>query len=81
MRRETTDSYDELVALLANATGIKKKIILFTGSKDSKGKSWCPDCVVADPIITQCLATYEEEDREAASTTLFVTVYVGDRET
>jgi hypothetical protein len=29
--------------------------ILFTGSKGSNGKSWCPDCTAADPVIDSAL--------------------------
>lgn len=52
----------------------KKVFILFTGSKDESGDSWCPDCVKADPIIHSCLK-YLPENSE------FLTCYVGDRPT
>ena len=25
--------------------------VLFSGSKDESGASWCPDCVTADPVV------------------------------
>ena len=32
--------------------------VLFTGAKvDSTGRSWCPDCVAADPVISKVLAS------------------------
>lgn len=35
-------------------------IILFTGAVNPEtGKSWCPDCVAADPVIHKCLGELE----------------------
>ena len=25
--------------------------VMFSGSKDSNGVSWCPDCVTAEPVV------------------------------
>ncbi|KRY86553.1 Arginyl-tRNA--protein transferase 1 [Trichinella pseudospiralis] len=40
-------------SLLKEIDHLRGKVVfvLFTGSKDSFGKSWCPDCVKADKII------------------------------
>ncbi|XP_023321472.1 thioredoxin domain-containing protein 17 [Eurytemora carolleeae] len=54
------------------AKGDKDVFVLFSGSKDSNGESWCPDCVVAYPVIQDCLKTVSDE----AS---FLYVEVGDR--
>ena len=27
----------------------------FFKSQDSNGASWCPDCVVAEPVVNQCM--------------------------
>ncbi|XP_063677095.1 thioredoxin domain-containing protein 17-like [Bolinopsis microptera] len=35
-------------------------LTLFTGSVDSEGKSWCPDCNVADPVIEEALNSAPE---------------------
>ena len=49
--------------------------ILFTGSKDVvTGKSWCPDCVKAEPILEKCLEDLPENSN-------FITCFVGDRAT
>lgn len=82
MKKVTVDSYDELLQLLdkVNRNEIKKTLLLFTGSKASNGLSWCPDCNDADPVIKQCLATYEETQPADAAQTLFVTVVVGERD-
>ncbi|KAL8610831.1 hypothetical protein ACOMHN_056686 [Nucella lapillus] len=34
----------------------KTVFALFSGSKDSNGSSWCPDCVVAEPVIAKMLS-------------------------
>jgi len=54
----------------------KSIFLLFTGSKDSSGKSWCPDCNTADPVIEQVIneQTYDSDDY------LFITVFVGERD-
>lgn len=44
LTRVTVNGYEELKKTLASAKGVV--FVLFTGSKDASGKSWCPDCVV-----------------------------------
>ncbi|KAH7643603.1 thioredoxin domain-containing protein [Dermatophagoides farinae] len=51
----------------------KKLILLFTGTKKANGKSWCPDCVVADPIIESVVKETTEDQNM-----IFATVMVGD---
>ncbi|XP_050345484.1 thioredoxin domain-containing protein 17-like [Nymphalis io] len=48
-------------------------IFYFSGSKLPDGKSWCPDCVEAEPIVKAFL-------NELDKNILFVYVDVGDRE-
>jgi hypothetical protein len=47
--------FDETVEKLISegaSTGNKKLFVLITGEiVPETGKSWCPDCVVADPVI------------------------------
>ncbi len=45
--------------LKENETSDKPFFILFTGSKGSNGKSWCPDCTAADPVIEHALSQLE----------------------
>ncbi|XP_004684803.1 PREDICTED: thioredoxin domain-containing protein 17 [Condylura cristata] len=33
----------------------------FTGSKDAAGRSWCPDCVLAEPVVREGLKHIKEE--------------------
>lgn len=46
--------------------------ILFSGGTDETGKSWCPYCVRAEPVIKEALKT-------AAENSHFIHVEVGDR--
>jgi thiol-disulfide isomerase/thioredoxin len=34
--------------------------VLFTGSKNELGSSWCPDCVRAEPLIMKALESLDE---------------------
>lgn len=65
----------ELRGYLSKLENSKNSVfILFTGAKDDQGKSWCPDCNVADPVIDNNLK-YLKQNSE------FITCYVGDRPT
>jgi thiol-disulfide isomerase/thioredoxin len=46
--------------------------VLFSGSKSSDGKSWCPDCVSAEPVIHSQL-------EKAPADSIFIHCSVGDR--
>lgn len=46
--------------------------VLYTGTKLANGKSWCPDCVQAEPFI-------EQGFKDAPKNINFVEVQVGDR--
>lgn len=64
-----------LAELLETLKGLKTQedvFILFTGSKDDSGKSWCPDCNDADPVIKNGL-------KNAQDGSLFITCDVGER--
>ncbi|MCL4131217.1 UNVERIFIED_CONTAM: hypothetical protein GTU68_053937 [Idotea baltica] len=52
----------------------KTTFVLFSGSKDAtSGKSWCPDCVVASPVINAGL------DKIASKDSNYLYVSVGPR--
>ncbi|KAL7638618.1 UNVERIFIED_CONTAM: hypothetical protein RMT77_011190 [Armadillidium vulgare] len=60
----TVEGFDSFIekAEALKSTG-KPTYVLFSGSKDpATGKSWCPDCVVADPVINSVLDKLESED-------------------
>ncbi|XP_037289877.1 thioredoxin domain-containing protein 17 [Rhipicephalus microplus] len=44
-------------------------LCLFTGSEDDSGKSWCPDCVAAKPILAEAL-------EKAPKETTLITCYI-----
>ncbi|XP_036050750.1 thioredoxin domain-containing protein 17 [Onychomys torridus] len=44
----------------------------FSGSKDAEGKSWCPDCVEAEPVVREGLKHVTED-------CVFIYCQVGDR--
>jgi len=46
--------------------------VLFTGSPGSDGKSWCPDCVAAEPVIDSSKSYIPDN-------ATFIVCHVGDR--
>lgn len=75
MSRPICYGLTQLRTFLKSVEADKRVFILFTGSKDVvTGKSWCPDCVKAEPVIEKCM-----EDLPPNSD--FVTCLVGDRAT
>ncbi|KAK6053416.1 hypothetical protein COOONC_09079 [Cooperia oncophora] len=73
MREITVNGYEEVKDALSSADG--RVFILFTGSKVD-GKSWCPDCVAAEPVIESVV---NSEDAKSLGAT-FITCFVGARE-
>lgn len=54
----------------------KNLIMLFTGNNDPEtNKSWCPDCVLAKPVIDETLKKFEHNEQIA-----LVVVEVGLRD-
>jgi hypothetical protein len=51
----------EFDATLSKALEVDKPcFVLFTGAKNKEtGKSWCPDCVAAEPIISDKLGSLD----------------------
>ncbi|CAG0881337.1 unnamed protein product [Cyprideis torosa] len=57
--------------------GSKANLFLFfSGGKTEQGKSWCPDCNVAEPVVNKVLDECSSELPEGA---VFIYVDVGDR--
>ena len=44
------EGFDAFVESIEANKG-KDVFCYFSGSKDSSGKSWCPDCVTAEPVV------------------------------
>ena len=47
---EGFDAFKAKVSELSSAGG--DLFVMFSGSKDARGVSWCPDCVSAEPVVT-----------------------------
>jgi len=69
---EGFEAFQAKVAELAKTGG--DVFVMFSGSKDSNGDSWCPDCVVAEPVVNQCMQKAPEDSH-------YLYVGVGDRAT
>lgn len=66
------DAFITLIEKLSATVGEQAIGVYFTGAKKADGISWCPDCVVAEPIVMAALERIEQP-------THFVYVDVGDR--
>ncbi|XGW16067.1 hypothetical protein V3C99_001486 [Haemonchus contortus] len=73
MREVTVNGYEEVNKAISSANG--RVFVLFTGSKVD-GKSWCPDCVSAEPFIES--VTHKEDVKSLDAT--FITCFVGARD-
>jgi len=74
------DGFDALNAKLAQLSTDGKAdnsvLILFCGSNDASGKSWCPDCVTAEPVVHECIERRLATDDD----TIFIHCLVGARD-
>ena len=67
---EGFDAFQKTIAELKNSGG--DVFVMFSGSKDSNGTSWCPDCVTAEPVVNECLSSLPDDSH-------YLYVGVGDR--
>merc|ERR1711893_393219 len=58
--------------LADNKSDSNTVFVLFSGSLGADGRSWCPDCVTADPVINECLKNADDD-------AIFIHCGVGDR--
>ncbi|CAF3093384.1 unnamed protein product [Rotaria socialis] len=65
--------YEEFKNILNNYGKDKRIFLLFSGSKDDQGNSWCPDCVVAEKPV------HETVKSSLPSNGIFIECSVGDR--
>ncbi|XP_049951793.1 thioredoxin domain-containing protein 17-like [Schistocerca serialis cubense] len=69
----SAEGYDDFCGLIKRLEDSGQPIyVLFSGSKDSDGKSWCPDCVAAEPVIDKVL-------KRSTLAIHFIHVGVGER--
>ncbi|XP_038550630.1 thioredoxin domain-containing protein 17-like [Micropterus salmoides] len=63
--------YDEFCQAVSERKG-KDIYAYFSGDKDAQGKSWCPDCVKAEPVVRGEMAHLPEGS-------VFIYCQVGER--
>ncbi|XP_071946362.1 thioredoxin domain-containing protein 17-like [Antedon mediterranea] len=69
----TVEGIESLLSTLDEYKSSQDVYVLFCGGIDpATGKSWCPDCVTAEPIV-------EEGLKKAAECSIFIHCNVGDR--
>jgi thiol-disulfide isomerase/thioredoxin len=62
---DNTDKFDETVEKYVKNPQFKAVLVYITGAVDaSTGKSWCPDCVVAEPMINNMFDQIEQDFEE-----------------
>ena len=49
---EGFDAFKAKLSELTAGAGGGDVFVMFSGSKDASGVSWCPDCVSAEPIVS-----------------------------
>ncbi|XP_054008999.1 thioredoxin domain-containing protein 17-like [Hylaeus anthracinus] len=70
--RHRVQGYENFFKFVENLKVNEPVYVLYSGTKLPNGKSWCPDCVEAEPFI-------EEGFKVAPETAHLVVVEVGDR--
>ncbi|KAL4223905.1 Thioredoxin domain-containing protein 17 [Mactra antiquata] len=71
MAKIEVEGYNNFNTAVSENQG-KTVFALFTGSHDANGRSWCPDCVAADPVIEASLSKLPMDS-------VFIKCSVGDR--
>uniref|UniRef100_A0A2P2I025 Thioredoxin domain-containing protein 17 n=2 Tax=Hirondellea gigas TaxID=1518452 RepID=A0A2P2I025_9CRUS len=52
VQKHEVSGFEDFISKWESVKATKKTIVaMFSGGKDSSGKSWCPDCVVAQPVV------------------------------
>ncbi|CAL7947238.1 unnamed protein product [Xylocopa violacea] len=70
--RHHVEGYENFFKFMENFKPNESVYVLYSGKKLPNGKSWCPDCVEAEPFI-------EKGFKTAPESTHLVEVEVGDR--
>ncbi|MFH4980759.1 hypothetical protein AB6A40_007468 [Gnathostoma spinigerum] len=77
LQRVTVEGYESLLSELGKCS--YRTLILFTASKNS-GKSWCPDCVEAEPAIENVLKDVQSSSYAEDNNLRVIECFVGQRE-
>jgi len=75
VQRRELEGFAAFEEVYAELNGSDKDVfLLFSGSLDpATGKSWCPDCVTAEPVIDAAMASAPDD-------AIFVHIHVGPRD-
>ena len=58
----------------------KDFIVYIYGDKDEKGRSWCPDCVVAEPFVEKAMEKIKEYESQKEVYFINISVEMFNRE-
>ncbi|XP_076233430.1 thioredoxin domain-containing protein 17 [Calliopsis andreniformis] len=72
VQRHNVRGYENFFKFMQTLKATDPVYVLYSGTKLPNGKSWCPDCVEAEPFI-------EEGFKSAPERTQLVVVEVGER--
>lgn len=62
LQRHYVKGWEEFEKLVLELEKSKKPInVFFTGNKDESGKSWCPYCETAKPVVEKALQNAPED--------------------
>ena len=60
VKTHKVEGFDAFKAKVEELAGSGADVfVMFSGSKNAEGVSWCPDCVEAEPVVNvSCLVVY-----------------------
>ncbi|XP_073985125.1 thioredoxin domain-containing protein 17-like [Rhodnius prolixus] len=58
VKSQTVSDYEGFQKIIKNLEDKgESAVLIISGSRDETGKSWCPDCVKAEPVVEKYLST------------------------
>lgn len=73
VKEHHVNGYEEFTKLVERLETSGELVhVLFSGGKDDTGRSWCPYCNQAEPVVTEALIHAPEDSN-------FIHVNVGER--
>ncbi|RZF36588.1 hypothetical protein LSTR_LSTR010699 [Laodelphax striatellus] len=75
VKRYNVDGIEEFNSKIKELEALNETLfVMFSGSPNEEGHSWCPACQIAEPIVDEVLEKYKDND-----SVHFLFVRVGDR--